>query len=169
MIDKQDDGPVPARRKEKGGSKEERAFDKMVDDIQLAVTRKEEEIYSEQVLTEAKAPENMGFLKEPDATGGTRGPCGDTIIFDIQVKDGIIVDAMFRTDGCGATVACSSRLTRYLKGMTLEKARGLDNVWLEEDLGGLPEENKHCAVLAIDSLQEVLDKLPLLAGGKGPG
>jgi len=135
-------------------------FDMMVDEIQQAIGRKEEEVYSKQVLYEANRPENMGALEEPDASGGITGPCGDTIMFDLRVDSNrVISEIMFRTNGCGATVACASMVTKLIKGRTLTEARKLDSEKLEDVLGGLPDENKHCAVLSVESLNVALDKL----------
>ena len=160
-----EDGKAPSKRER--GSPDEDGFDRMVEEIQQAIIKKEEEVYSERVLSEAKLPENMGAIEEPDATGGITGPCGDTIIFDLKVDSkGVVTDIMFRTDGCGATVACASMVTKLIKGKKVAEARELDSDKLEAILGGLPDENKHCAVLSVDSLNDALDKLPLSKGGR---
>jgi nitrogen fixation NifU-like protein len=160
----------PTKKKELARSLDDRAFERMVEELQNEISKREEEVYSEAVLSEAMHPINIGAIEDPDATGGFTGPCGDTMIIDIKVEEGTIKEIKFRTDGCGSTVACGSRLTKLVKDRTIEQAMELDNIKLEEDLGGLPEENKHCAVLAVTTLRETIGKLPAplqkRAGGK---
>ena len=155
---KPDDGP--GKKAEKKRSDEDKAFNMMIEELQQAIIQKEEEIYSERVLSEARNPQNMGALDDPDAVGGITGSCGDTITFDVKVKDGVIKDIRFRTDGCGSTVACASMLTKMVLGLIIEKAGAITEEELEEVLGGLPEENKHCSLLAVRSLRATLDRLP---------
>jgi nitrogen fixation NifU-like protein len=138
-------------------AKEEEALDRFVEMLQRNIIEEEERLYSEQVRSEASAPSNMGKLDEPDATGVFTGPCGDTMVLDIKLKGGIVSQIRFRTDGCGATLACGSMVTKMVGGLTVEQARALTSDQLEQRLGGLPDENKHCAVLAIRSLKKALD------------
>ena len=138
-------------------SEKEAEFDRFVEDLQQAIIQEEERLYSEKVRTEASMPSNMGFIENADATAQVRGSCGDTMVFDIKVEEGRITDMRFRTDGCGATLACGSMLSKMAIGMTVEEARAFTNLDLEKELGGLPEENKHCAVLSVSALQKVLD------------
>jgi nitrogen fixation NifU-like protein len=67
-----------------------------------------------------------------------------------------IEDATFVTDGCGPTVACGSMLTTMVQGMSLEQASALRPKDLLQALDGLPEENAHCAELAVKTLQNAL-------------
>lgn len=144
---------------EDDAKKDEDGFDRVVEEIQRSIRESEERVYSEQVLSEVDTPQNFGNIEDPDATGAFTGPCGDTMVFDIKVKDGVIVEIMFRTDGCGPTVACGSMLTRQVQGKDVREVRKMTAQDLEEILGGLPEENKHCSVLAVQTLNITLDIL----------
>ena len=73
----------------------------------------------------------------------------------IQVEDGVIKDAKFKTYGCGSAIASSSLVTEMLKGMTLEEAGAIKNSAIAEELA-LPPVKIHCSVLAEDSIREAI-------------
>ncbi|MHC1770982.1 MAG: P-loop NTPase [Flexilinea sp.] len=100
--------------------------------------------------------ENMGCIESPDAHGSFRGPCGDSMKIDLRVVDGKIQEARFMTDGCGATIACGSMLTKLVQLRSLDEAKQITPEELLNALGGLPEDHQHCAVLAVKTLQEAL-------------
>jgi nitrogen fixation NifU-like protein len=77
---------------------------------------------------------------------------------DLKIKDDIISDARFWTDGCGATIACGSILTKMIKGKTINEAKKLTNTNIIQALDGLPLEHQHCPVLAINTLQASIKK-----------
>ncbi len=70
----------------------------------------------------------------------------------IKVKDGTIVDAKFKTFGCGAAIATSSMVTEMVKGKSIEEALKISNKAVAEALDGLPPIKMHCSVLAEESL-----------------
>jgi nitrogen fixation NifU-like protein len=98
----------------------------------------------------------MGIIEYPDARASYRGPCGDLMDITLRIREGRIMDAKFVTDGCGATVACGSKLTVMINNMDVQDAMKISNIDLENALGGLPEENKHCAVLAVNTLRKAI-------------
>ena len=67
-----------------------------------------------------------------------------------------IKDACFWTDGCGATIACGSMLTKMIKGEPLEEAADITSERLTNVLGGLPKEHLHCSKLAVNTLQKAI-------------
>ena len=75
---------------------------------------------------------------------------------DIKIKEGVISDVRFWTDGCGASIACGSMLTKMTKGKTLEEVNKITSVELLRALDGLPSEHQHCTKLAVDTLQNCL-------------
>jgi nitrogen fixation NifU-like protein len=75
----------------------------------------------------------------------------------IKVENGVIVDAKFKTFGCGAAIASSSVATELIKGKTIEEAMKLTNKQVIEELGGLPPVKIHCSVLAEDALKSALE------------
>jgi len=115
--------------------------------------------YSEKVIDEANNPKNVGRMNNPDGCGVISGPCGDTMEFYLKVKEGAIDRISFMTDGCGPTIACGSMTTSQVKGKALDDARKLTDKDLIEALDDLPEENLHCAKLAINTLRKAIDNI----------
>ena len=97
------------------------------------------------------------YSRDPDTIGEIKGPCGDTMKISLKVKDFKITDARFWTDGCGATIACGSMLTKTLKGKTLQDAKKYTNSRLLRALDGLPIEHHHCAILAVNTLRKAIN------------
>jgi len=131
-------------------------FDKMVNEIQKKINHEEEVTYSKKVIKEYRNPSNFGSIKNPDASGKIKGPCGDTMSVDLGINNGIISKVRFWTDGCGASIACGSLLTKKIKGKTLQDANNITSKDLLESLDGLPIENHHCTVLAVNTLNECI-------------
>jgi len=131
-------------------------FEGMVKDLQQEIDRDEEETYSKTVIKEYRNPTNFGFIESPDATGQIKGPCNDTMRMDLGIKNNVIQNARFWTDGCGASIACGNILTKMIKGKTIEHALMITSDELTTVLGGLPEEHLHCSILAVNTLQKAL-------------
>ena len=115
--------------------------------------------YSEQVLDHYENPRNVGSLDKnsPDVGTGMVGApaCGDVMKLQIQVEDGIIIDAKFKTYGCGSAIASSSLVTEMLKGKTLDQATEIKNSKIAEELA-LPPVKIHCSVLAEDAIKSAI-------------
>ncbi|MGD2148714.1 MAG: iron-sulfur cluster assembly scaffold protein [Anaerolineae bacterium] len=131
-------------------------FDRLVRELQSEIARREQELYSETVLREARNPQNLGSLPDADLYGAVRGWCGDSMEITMRLNGGTIKEASFTTDGCGATLACGSMLTQMLTGMTLADAEWVLPEDLVQALDGLPEESMHCAGLAVSTLHNAL-------------
>ena len=103
-------------------------------------------------------PRNVGEIENPDGIGHAGNPiCGDIMELYIKVKDNIIVDAKFKTFGCGAAIATSSIVTEMVKGKTIEEALKITNKAVAEALDGLPPIKMHCSVLAEDALKSAIE------------
>jgi nitrogen fixation NifU-like protein len=116
-----------------------------------------EQPYSDKVMDHFMHPRNVGEI--PDASGvGTVGNsiCGDVMKMFIKVENDIIVDAKFKTFGCGAAISTSSMVTEMVKGKTVEEALKISNRAVAEALGGLPPIKMHCSVLAEQALRSAL-------------
>jgi len=114
--------------------------------------------YTEKVMDHYEHPRNVGIVEKPSGIGVVGNPaCGDVMKLSIEVKDGIIVDARFKTFGCGAAIATSSMVTEMIKGKSLEEALRVSNKAVAESLGGLPKVKMHCSVLAEDALKAAID------------
>jgi len=115
--------------------------------------------YSEQVLDHYENPRNVGSLDKnsPDVGTGMVGApaCGDVMKLQIEVHDGIITDAKFKTYGCGSAIASSSLVTEMLKGKTLDQATEIKNSKIAEELA-LPPVKIHCSVLAEDAIKSAI-------------
>ena len=115
--------------------------------------------YSQKVMDHYENPRNVGTFdpsKDNIGTGMVGAPaCGDVMRLQIEVEDGIIKDAKFKTYGCGSAIASSSLLTTMVKGMTLDKASEIKNMDLAEELA-LPPVKIHCSVLAEDAIKAAI-------------
>lgn len=115
--------------------------------------------YSAQVLDHYENPRNVGKLDINSADVGTgmvgAPACGDVMKLQIQVEDGIIIDAKFKTYGCGSAIASSSLVTELLKGMTLDEAYTIKNSAIAAELA-LPPVKIHCSVLAEDAIKAAI-------------
>jgi|TARA_R110000796_G_scaffold154184_1_gene270800 nitrogen fixation NifU-like protein len=115
--------------------------------------------YSDKVLDHYENPRNVGIMNDEDSNVGTgmvgAPACGDVMRLQIRVDDGIIVDAKFKTYGCGSAIASSSLLTEWVKGMHVDKAELLKNTQLAEELS-LPPVKIHCSVLAEDAIKSAI-------------
>ena len=115
-------------------------------------------LYSEKVMEHFRNPRNVGEMENPDGIGYVGNPvCGDIMELYIKVKDGNIVDAKFKTFGCGAAIATSSMVTEMVKGKSIEEALKISNRTVAEALDGLPPVKMHCSVLAEEALKSAIE------------
>ena len=118
--------------------------------------------YSEKVLEHFQHPKNVGTLDKSKSTVGTglvgAPECGDVMRLQIEVDPSTqtIIDAKFKTFGCGSAIASSSLATEWLKGKTLDQAVAIDNMELVEELN-LPPVKIHCSVLAEDAIKSAIN------------
>ncbi len=115
--------------------------------------------YSEKVVDHYTNPRNVGSLPKDDPKVGTgivgAPECGDVMKLQIKVENGVIVDAKFKTFGCGSAIASSSLATEWMKGKTLEEAQKIKNTDIVNELH-LPPVKIHCSVLAEDAIKAAL-------------
>ena len=113
--------------------------------------------YSEKVLEHYEKPRNIGSLDSGDSSVGTAlvgaPECGDVMKLQIKVdKNEKIIDAKFKTFGCGSAIASSSLATEWIKGKSVSEANTIRNVDIVEELS-LPPVKIHCSVLAEDAIK----------------
>lgn len=113
-------------------------------------------VYTEKVIDHAQHPRNIGSLQSPDGFGSVTGSCGDTMEISIRVRNDRILNATFMTDGCGTTIASGSMVTELVKGKTVSDAFRITQRDVLNALGDLPEESRHCALLASDTLKAAI-------------
>jgi Fe-S cluster assembly scaffold IscU len=116
--------------------------------------------YSQKVLGHYENPKNVGTLDKSKSNVGTglvgAPECGDVMRLQIEVNDGVITDAKFKTFGCGSAIAASSLATEWLKGKSIDEALTIDNMDLVEELA-LPPVKIHCSVLAEDAIKSAIN------------
>jgi nitrogen fixation NifU-like protein len=118
--------------------------------------------YSDKVINHFKDPHNVGSLDKNSPNVGTglvgAPECGDVMKLQIQVDDKTqkIVDAKFKTFGCGSAIAASSLATDWIRDKTIDQAFKLNNVAIVEELS-LPPVKIHCSVLAEDAIKAAIN------------
>ena len=113
-------------------------------------------VYSEKVIDHAMNPRNVGSMPDAEGFAAVTGPCGDTMEIWLEVKNGRISNATFWTDGCGATIAAGSMVTELARGQSIAEAQRISQKDILDALGGLPDEDLHCALLASNTLREAI-------------
>ena len=117
--------------------------------------------YSEKVIDHYNEPRNVGSLDKSDANVGTglvgAPECGDVMKLQIQVnpETNEIVDAKFKTFGCGSAIASSSLATEWVKGKSIDQAMSIQNTEIVKELS-LPPVKIHCSVLAEDAIKAAI-------------
>lgn len=115
--------------------------------------------YSSKVIDHFENPKNVGSLDKEDSAVGTgvvgAPACGDVMKLQLKIENGLIVDAKFKTFGCGSAIAASSLITEWVKGLTIEQALDIKNSTIVEELS-LPPVKIHCSVLAEDAVKSAI-------------
>ena len=115
--------------------------------------------YSKKVIEHYEKPRNIGSMDSRSKSIGTglvgAPECGDVMKLQIEVKNNKIIDAKFKTFGCGSAIASSSLVTEWVKGKTLEEAQKLKNTEIVKELS-LPPVKIHCSVLAEDAIKAAI-------------
>lgn len=123
------------------------------DELEEILRAEERGIYSPMVIEHAMNPRNVGRMHDADTYGkGTAPSCGDTMGIWLKMEGNSITDANFWTDGCGVSIATGSIVSDMVKGKSVFEAQTISKEDVLDALGGLPEENEHCALLAAETL-----------------
>jgi len=114
-------------------------------------------LYSEKVMDHFSNPRNVGEIENANGVGVVgNAKCGDIMKMYLKIEDGVILDAKFKTFGCGAAVATSSMATELVKGKTVDEALLVTNNAVAEALDGLPPIKMHCSNLAEEAIQAAI-------------
>jgi nitrogen fixation NifU-like protein len=131
-------------------------FDKAMDELQASIIEDARKIYSEKVIEKWLNPTYMGEMENPQGHGKVTGTCGDTVQIFLKIDNSKIIDARFITDGCATTIAAGCMACELAIGRPLKEAFKITKEIILEQLGGLPEESIHCALLASDTMRAAL-------------
>ena len=116
--------------------------------------------YSDKVLDHFNHPRNLGSFDKNEKNVGTgivgAPECGDVMKLQIKVENDVIVDARFKTFGCGSAIASSSLATEWMKGRTIDEAFQIKNTDIVKELS-LPPVKIHCSVLAEDAIKAAVE------------
>ena len=124
-------------------------------------------MYSEKVMEHFSNPRNVGIIEDADGIGEVGNPvCGDMMTFYIKVKDDKIADVKYKTFGCVAAIAVSSKVSEMTKGKTVDEAKAISKKAVAEALDGLPKEKMHCSNLGAQALSEAINDYEERKNGK---
>ena len=110
-------------------------------------------MFDELMAKIAARPENFGAMKDASTHAKIKGPCGDTVEVWLRVDGGKIRKASYMSDGCGHSSACCSTAAKLSEGMTLAEATELSQEAVLSATGPVPEDHRHCALLAASAIQ----------------
>lgn len=120
--------------------------------------------YDSKVIDHYENPRNVGSLDKQQLNVGTglvgAPACGDVMKLQVQIEDGIITDAKFKTFGCGSAIASSSLVTEWIKGKSVNEASEIKNNHIAEYLS-LPPVKLHCSMLAEDAIKAAINDYKL--------
>ena len=128
-------------------------FDKAIEEMQASIIEDARKVYSEEVIQRWLDPKHIGEMESPQGYGKVTGPCGDTVKIFLRIENDRINDARFITDGCATTIAAGSMACELAIGRTFKEVFKITKEVILEQLGGLPEESTHCAILASNTLR----------------
>ena len=133
------------------------SFDDFVRDLQNQIHEETRQAYGQVAFERWLRPQYMGAMENPDGYGHVVGSCGDGMEIFLKFEEGKVKEASFRTDGCGSSSICGSYAAELALGKTPDEVVEVSGETILETLGGLPEEDRHCAFLAAVTLQEALE------------
>ncbi|HXX59245.1 MAG TPA: iron-sulfur cluster assembly scaffold protein [Dehalococcoidales bacterium] len=127
-----------------------------LDEVQNKIFGDLSEVYSEVTVDHILHPRNVGSLPEPDGFAACHSGCDEAMEIWLKVRDNVIEEIAYWTDGCAATIACGSMATELVKGKTIAQGMMLTVPQIADALVNLPEGNLHCAELAAETLKTAL-------------
>ncbi len=142
------------------------ALDKFVNDLQAEINKDTLRTYGEIVFQRWQNPLYMGRMALADGYARVTGSCGDTMEIFLRFEDGRVKEASFLTDGCASSMVCGSFAAELAIGKTPEEIKKITGETILEILGGLTDEDRHCAFLAANTLQKSLEHYLKLSGQK---
>lgn len=133
-------------------------FDDFTRGLQSQVYEETRKAYGQVAFERWLKPLYMGGMRDPDGYGRIIGTCGDRMEIFLRFEKNRVKEVMFQTDGCGSSTICGSFAAELAQGKSPEEITEITGELIISVLGGLPEEDRHCAFLAAQTLQEALDQ-----------
>ena len=131
-------------------------LDDLFKELEQSVIDDMRRAHSEKTIDHFLNPRNLGKIPTPDGMGRITDPHGSTMEIYLKVKDAKVRSVSFWTDGCGCSIASGSMVTELAKGKTVLEAQEITQQDILDALGGLPEDDIHCALLAVNTLKEAI-------------
>jgi nitrogen fixation NifU-like protein len=132
-------------------------FDDFARSLQSQIYEETREAYGQVAFERWRKPLYVGVMPNPEGYGRVTGTCGDTMEIFLRFEKGRVKEATFQTDGCGSSTVCGSFAAELAHGKNPEELTEITGELILDVLGGLPKEDRHCAFLAAETLQEALD------------
>jgi len=142
------------------------SFDEFVEALQDQIYSDTKEAYGEIGFERWLHPKYMGPTEGADGYGRVTGSCGDTMEIYLKFEGGRVSHASFQTDGCGASTVCGSFAAQEAHGKTPDELVHITGETILDILGTFPEEDRHCAFLAAETLQEALNEYMMKNTGR---
>lgn len=131
-------------------------MNQLINAVQDALSEEMRGKYSDQVIRCWLEPTRMGKIDRPDGFACVKRDCGDQMEFSLMVKDDLITDVRFQTDGCINAIAAGNSGAELAMGKTVNEAMVITGQDILNILGGLPEESLHCAEHTVETLRQAL-------------
>jgi nitrogen fixation NifU-like protein len=127
-----------------------------MDERETLLREKLRKLYSGTTIEHILHPHNAHSIPNPDGFADYGSGHGESLKIWLRVRNGMVHDSGFQTDGCAATIACSSMATDLIKGKSTKEAMAITAREIADALVDLPEGNLHCAELAASAIQAAL-------------
>lgn len=144
-------------------------MDDPLEKLQEKIDAETRAIYTDTVIDHAMNPRNVGVLPGAEGWARYKGPCGDTMEIWLKMEGNRVARANFWTDGCGTAIACGSMVTELAKGRNVHYCLEMEQKDVLDSLGDLPEESRHCALLAATTLKMAAEDYLSRRGGEKKG
>ena len=133
------------------------SLDDFIKEMQREIHEETKKAYGHVAFERWLSPRHMGVMDHPDGYGHVAGSCGDRMEVFLRFAEDKVKEATFRTDGCGSSQVCGSFAAELALGKSPDEVAEISGETILKVLGGLPEEDRHCALLAAETLQDALD------------
>jgi nitrogen fixation NifU-like protein len=132
-------------------------FDDFINDLQNRIFDEARAAYGEIGFNRWRDPLYMGAMSDADGHGCITGSCGDTMEIFLQFNKNKVLNASYRTNGCGSSTICGSFAAEMAIGKTPDELLEITGEKILQTLSVFPKEDEHCAFLAAETLQEALN------------